>query len=127
MRTNLDLDTFDPDEITDSDLIEWVPHLDPPREEACVTSLSGRADPSALVEAACWLDLIDAEMAADHALPQSRPEVIAGLKQLTLWRGELQHLIWRLKSLEGGSGDPPLARRNMDDPNTTLREMAACP
>jgi hypothetical protein len=72
-------------------------------------------------------DLIDAEMAADHALPQSRPEVIAGLKQLTLWRGELQHLIRRLKSLEGGSGDPPLARRNMDDPNTTLREMAACP
>jgi hypothetical protein len=92
-------------------LFDWAPHLDRLREEAAVASLAGRRDPWALVEAECWLDLIDAEIAAHRKLPQSRPEVVEGLKQLTTWRGELQLVIRRLKSLKDRNGSPPLAGR----------------
>lgn len=92
----------------DNTIFDWAPHLARLKREADEATTARRADPWAEAEAECWLDLIDAEIAAHRALPQSRPEVVAGLRQLTTWKSELRLIVRRLRSVprNGGGGTP---------------------
>ncbi len=58
-------------------VIDWKPSIDRLRSEADTAAREGRANPYAEIEAQCWLDLIDAEITAQRALDQARPEVAA--------------------------------------------------
>ena len=84
----------------DNRLFDWVPHIDRLKQEAEDAARAGRGAPWALAEAECWLDLVEAELSAHRDMSPDRPEVAAGLRQLQLWRTELQLVIRRLRALE---------------------------
>ena len=100
----------------DNAIFDWAPHLARLKREADEAAMAGRADPWAEAEAECWLDLIEAEMAAHRALPQSRPEVVAGLRQLAAWKNELKLVVRRLRAVPQNGGSTPLRlARGQDD------------
>jgi hypothetical protein len=99
-------------------IFDWSPHLDRLEKEASEAQQTRRADPWALAEAECWLELIDAEIAAHRALPQTRPEVTTGLAKLLQWRGELKLIIRRLQALE--RSNDPTGRQSRDNGMTKM-------
>jgi hypothetical protein len=106
----------------DNLIFDWAPHLDRLKRETDIATAERRPDPWAQAEAECWLDLIDAEIEAQRALPQSRPEVAAGLRQLAGWRADMIAIVRRLEVLgSSGSGGAPLRASHSDSD----REIAA--
>ena len=80
--------------------LDWRPAIDRLRGEAEAARAEGKADPFAEIEAECWIDLIDAELAAQKRLDQSRPDVARTMYELRSWRAELQHILEQLVSIE---------------------------
>lgn len=74
------------------ELISWKPPLDRLEHECEVALRSGRSDPWALAEVACWIDLLDAEMAAAR---HRADDVSVGL--LGRWRDRLETIETRLR------------------------------
>jgi hypothetical protein len=81
----------------------WRPNLERLKAEARAASDTGRSDPHALAEAECWIDLVDAELAAQAGARQE-PHVIATTKQLKYWKHDLQS-VWKVLE-EAASGRP---------------------
>ncbi len=79
---------------------DWRPAIERLRAEAEAARAAGKSDPFAEIEAECWIDLIDAEIAAQKRLDQSRPDVAATLHELRHWRVELQLIQQQLTRLE---------------------------
>jgi hypothetical protein len=79
---------------------DWQPAIERLREEADTARAAGKTDPFAQIEAECWIDLIEAEIAAQKQLDQSRPEVAAALHELRHWRIELQLILRQLAQAE---------------------------
>jgi hypothetical protein len=80
------------------DSIGWCPNLERLRHEAQLAANGLAIDPWAVVEAECWLDLIDAELTAKST--RSNPRARA---QLIVWRTEIARLRTQLKAYaEGG-------------------------
>ena len=79
---------------------DWRPAIDRLREEAEAARAEGKSDPFAEIEAECWIDLIDAELAAQKRLDQSRPDVARTMYELRNWRAELQHISEQLAAVE---------------------------
>jgi hypothetical protein len=79
---------------------DWRPAIERLREEAEAARAAGKSDPFAQIEAECWIDLIDAEIAAQKRLDQSRPEVAAAIHELRHWRVELQLILRQLGQAE---------------------------
>lgn len=91
-------------------VFDWRPHIERLRKDAETAAQNRRPDPWAIAEAECWIELIDAEIAAHRALPQTREEVVDALKQLATWKGELKLIVRRLRSVKGGGrGGPTFA------------------
>ncbi len=61
---------------------DWRPAIERLRAEAETALAEGKSDPFAEVEAECWIELIDAEIAAQKRLDQSRPDVARSLHEL---------------------------------------------
>lgn len=79
-------------------LFDWRPDLERLRDEALAARETGRSDPYAIVEVECWLDLVEAEIAAHETGDQARPEIAAGLEELKRWKEELQAARTALKN-----------------------------
>ena len=111
---------------SDNTIFDWAPHLARLKREADEAASARRADPWAEAEAECWLDLIEAEIEAHRALPQSRPEVVAGLRRLAAWKGELRLIIRRLRAVpRSGSGGNPLHAARPENEARQLGGFAA--
>jgi hypothetical protein len=80
--------------------LDWQPAIERLRGDAEAARAAGKSDPFAQIEAECWIDLIDAEIAAQKQLDQSRPEVAAAMHELRHWRVELQLILRRLAEAE---------------------------
>ncbi len=80
--------------------LDWRPAIERLRAEAEAARAAGKPDPFAEIEAECWVDLVDAEIAAQKRLDQSRPDVAATLHELRHWRVELQLILQQLSELE---------------------------
>jgi hypothetical protein len=89
--------------------LDWRPAIERLREDARRARMQGRADPFAEVEAECWLDLVEAEIAAHKELDQSRPDVAFTLHQLRNWRLELKHLLDQLAGADSGTAPDTLS------------------
>lgn len=85
---------------------DWEPPIERLRTEARKARESGKPDPWSVIEAECWIDLIDAELSAlraarDGASPAPETSL------LRHWRAELQLIIRQLESvgarLRGGA------------------------
>jgi len=78
---------------------DWTPPIERLRSEANAARESGRPDPWTRVEAECWIDLIDAELAAQRAArdPGTRSATIGRLRH---WRAELQLIVRQLQAAE---------------------------
>jgi hypothetical protein len=101
---------------------DWRPAIERLRAEAEAARAAGKPDPLARIEAECWLDLIDAEIAAQKQLDQSRPDVAATLHELRHWRVELQLILQQLSKLEKpasstSSASFRVARQNFSRPS----------
>jgi hypothetical protein len=70
-------------------LLDWQPNVERIEREAAAARIAGRPDPYAAIEAECWIDQIDAEIAAQQARPASL-EADESLAQLRRWRVQLQ-------------------------------------
>lgn len=77
---------------------DWEPPVERLRSEAAMARDSGRPDPWTLVEAECWIDLIDAELSAQRSGrdPGTRSAAISLLRH---WRAELQLIVRQLQQL----------------------------
>ena len=73
------------------DTIGWEPPLDLLEEECEAALRSGRPDPWASAELMCWLDLVDAEMAA----ARHRADELS-IDLLGSWRDRLETIEGRL-------------------------------
>jgi hypothetical protein len=80
------------------DAIAWHPNLDRLRREAELARMGHAVDPWSVVEAECWLDLIEAELSAKAI--RSDPKARA---QLVVWRTELARLRTQLKASTSGA------------------------
>jgi hypothetical protein len=79
---------------------DWRPAIDRLHGEAEAARAEGKSDPYAEIEAECWIDLIDAELAAQKRPDQSRPEVARAMYELRNWRAELQDILEQLATAE---------------------------
>jgi hypothetical protein len=79
-------------------LPDWQPDLERLKRETQQAKESGRSDPWTLAEAESWLDLVDAEIAAQAHL-QTADEGVA-LRVLRTWKAELGALVRSLHALE---------------------------
>ena len=68
----------------------WRPNIERLRQEAKRALQEGRAEPWALVETECWLDLIDAEVKACQRAREL--DMSTEIKALAVWRSELKSL-----------------------------------
>lgn len=76
------------------DGLGWSPSIERLQQDYELALNTGRADPWALVEAECWLDLVEAELSAKAT--QEQP----GLRmQLVEWRRQLSSLVVGLRRL----------------------------
>jgi hypothetical protein len=78
-------------------LADWQPNIDRLKRQAEASSEAGKPNPYAVIEAECWLDLIDAEIAA-HQSNAAENDVAATLEQLRHWKGQLQLALSLLRS-----------------------------
>ena len=78
--------------------LDWKPNVERLRADCEVARASGRPDPWAIIEAECWLDLIDAELTAQST--RANPVLC---EQLNLWRQEITTLVAALRSLAAES------------------------
>ena len=76
------------------DRLGWTPNIERLARDYEAARSSGRPDPWAIVEAECWLDLIEAELTATAT--QADPALRA---QLLGWRQEIGRLLVRLRAL----------------------------
>lgn len=79
-------------------LFDWKIDVERLEREADRALKMKQADPWALVEAECSLDLVDAELAA--ARRQSGEEAMATISSLSAWRHRLERVIRQLRALE---------------------------
>jgi hypothetical protein len=102
------------------DVIGWHPNLERLRSEVQLARTGQPVSPWSIVEAECWIDLIEAELSAKST--QTNPHVRT---QLIAWRTEIGRLRTLLKTLassarpvsdqpseEGGSHQDPSALRS---------------
>ena len=75
-------------------VIGWHPNLERMRNEVQQARMGQPVNPWSIVEAECWLDLIEAELAAksSYGNPRVRTQLIA-------WRTEIARLRTQLKAL----------------------------
>jgi hypothetical protein len=89
---------FDPHDVpATSEVVgafDWAPSIERLEREYSAAAALGRADPWALVEAECWLDLVQAELIA----ARSRND-LAAISRLEGWTGQLKGLLDRLDRL----------------------------
>lgn len=78
-----------------NECLGWRPNLERLRQDYEAARLAGRPDPWAVVEAECWLDLIDAELSVPST--RAQPQVAA---QLQAWQKEITAIAERLRALE---------------------------
>jgi|GEM_PF-5567725 len=82
---------------------DWRPNLERIEAEAADASRTGLSDQWALAEALCWMDLIDAEIAALDAA--SRDDRAGRSRaQLLEWRRRVEAVIDTLKGVEAAGG-----------------------
>ena len=81
-------------------LPDWQPDLERLKRETRQAKDSGRSDPWTLAEAECWIDLIDAEIAAHAHLGADQTVAVPLLRT---WKAELGALVRVLQALEHGS------------------------
>jgi hypothetical protein len=79
---------------------DWRPAIERLHAEAEAAQHAGKPDSFAEIEAQCWIDLIEAEIAAHKRLDQSQPEIAAALHELRHWRVELELILQQLTELE---------------------------
>lgn len=92
-------------------LPDWQPDLERLKRETQQARDSGRSDPWTLAEAECWVDLIDAEIAALAHLVGDGGEALSLLRA---WKAELNALIRALQALERDAvGGPHAADQNL--------------
>lgn len=77
-----------------SNPIGWHPNLERLRHEADLARAGHTVDPWSIVEAECWLDLIEAELTSPST--RGNPKARA---QLVVWRTEISRLRTQLKAL----------------------------
>lgn len=93
-------------------LPDWQPDFERLKRETQQAKESGRSDPWTLAEAECWLDLVDAEIAAQAHLQMDEGEPLWVLRT---WKAELGALVRTLHALERSaqSGFPHSADQNL--------------
>lgn len=83
-----------PDTESVADVIGWHPNLERMRNEVQRARMGQPVNPWSIVEAECWLDLIEAELAAKSSYGNARVRT-----QLIAWRTEIVRLRTQLKAL----------------------------
>ena len=78
---------------------EWRLDIDSLKERTRASKKAGHADPSTMVEAELWLDLVKAEIVAQRGRRRST-EIKASLDELRSWRSSLRYTLHTLKRLE---------------------------
>ena len=93
-------------------LPDWQPDLERLKRETQQAKDSGRSDPWTLAEAECWIDLIDAEIAAYAYLGADEAPPVPLLRT---WKAELGALVRVLQALErsGSAFGPHSAEQNL--------------
>jgi len=76
----------------------WTPSIDRLRADCEAARAAGELDPWAIIEAECWLDLIEAELSAKST--KANPDLCA---RLVGWRQEIASLLVRMRALNGPS------------------------
>lgn len=84
--------------------IDWQPPLDRLEEECRAALRRGKGDRWVLAEVGCWLDLIDAEMAA----ARHRADLSA-VGRLGSWRDRLEAIEAQLRGVHSTGTDPSAA------------------
>ena len=77
----------------------WRLDIDRLKERTRASKRAGYPDPTTIVEAELWLDLVKAEIAALRGHGKT-PEIKASLEELRSWRSSLRYTLQTLKSLE---------------------------
>ena len=77
----------------------WAPSIERLRADYEAARAAGELDPWSIVEAECWLDLIEAELSAKST--KADPELCA---RLVGWRQEIASLLARMRALRARSG-----------------------
>lgn len=77
---------------------DWQPDIERLKRETQLAQAHGRSDPWTLAEVECWLDLIDAEIAAQAQLAND-----VALRALQTWKAELGALVRALDALQRDS------------------------
>ena len=89
---------FDPSDVPATSEVlgafDWAPSIERLEREYSAAAALGRADPWALVETECWLDLVHAELIA----ARSRNDLEA-ISRLEGWMGQLKGLLDRLANV----------------------------
>jgi hypothetical protein len=88
------------------DVIGWHPNLERMRNEVQLARMGQPVNPWSIVEAECWLDLIEAELTA-----RSTQNNLPVRTQLIAWRTEIARLRTQLKTLASS------ARQVSDQPS----------
>jgi len=82
---------------------DWRPNLDRLEAEAAGAAQRRTPDQWTLGEALCWMDLMDAELAALDAVPADT-RIEHSRAQLLEWRGRVEAVIDTLEGLESRLG-----------------------
>jgi hypothetical protein len=111
---------------------DWRPAIERLWEEARTARGHGTSDSLTEIEAECWIDLIDAEIAAHRRLDQSRSDVAFAVQQLQDWRLKLRQIL----DLLGASDHDPILesspsagglRKPLDAGNSTYQIVLGRP
>ena len=81
-----------------ADGLGWTPSIDRLRADYEAARAAGELDPWAIIEAECWLDLIEAELSAKST--KADPDLCA---RLIGWRQEIASLLGHMRALSKAS------------------------
>ena len=81
-----------------ADGLGWTPSIERLRADYEAARAAGELDPWAIIEAECWLDLIEAELSANST--KADPDLCA---RLVSWRQEIASLLVRMRALDAPS------------------------
>ena len=84
-----------------ADTLGWAPNIQRLRADYEAARDAGQLDPWSIIEAECWLDLIEAELSAKST--QANPDLCA---RLVGWRQEIASLLVRMRALSGSPKKP---------------------